>query len=165
MIPLVVALLGLHRPDRRPRLILAALWLLPFWVLAKFVILDWAITDNLQELVADNGSFGLAGVLLLYGVTVALVTGASVRRLPLAAGVTAVLAVAGWFLFDAAISAVVINNGRVFSGVQFLLGENRTALLSSWALFARWCALYLGAVGVTVLGVLLVRRALPAPAR
>jgi hypothetical protein len=72
--------------------------------------------------------------------------------------------VAGWFLFGAAMSSVVINNGRVFSGVQFLLGENRTALLSSWALFGRWSALYLGTVAVSTLGVLLSRRALPGPA-
>jgi VanZ family protein len=164
MIPLVVALLALHAHGRRPRIIMAALWLAPFWVLTKFVILDWAITDNLDELVAEGGSIWLAAVLLVYGANVALLAGGGLRRWPLLAGVTALLTVAGWFLFGAAMSSVVINNGRVFSGVQFLLGENRTALLSSWALFGRWSALYLGTVAVSTLGVLLSRRALPGPA-
>jgi VanZ family protein len=163
MAPLVVALLALHAPDRRPRMILATLWLLPFWVLAKFVILDWAITDNLDELMADYGSFWLAGVLVAYGANVALIAAAGKRRWWVALGATAALAAAAWLMFDAAIAAVVINNGRVFNGVQFLLGENRTALLSTWALFTRWCALYAGAVGVTALGVYLVRKAVAWP--
>jgi len=163
MIPLVVALLGLQSHGRRPRIILSAVWLLPFWILAKFVILDWAITDNLDELVAEGGSFWLAGVLVLYGANVAMLAGGGLRRWPLLAGVTALCAGAGWFLFHAAMADVVINNGRVFSGVQFLLGETRTALLSQWALFGRWCALYLGAVAVSASGVLLARPALPGP--
>lgn len=163
MIPLVVALLGLQSHGRRPRIILSAVWLLPFWILAKFVILDWAITDNLDELVAEGGSFWLAGVLVLYGVNVALLAGGGLRRWMPLAGITALFAGAGWFLFHAALADVVINNGRVFSGVQFLLGETRTALLSPWALFGRWCALYLGAVAVSVFGACLARRALPGP--
>jgi hypothetical protein len=150
---------------RRARAVAAAAWLLPFWVLAKFVILDWAITDNLAELVTEGGSFWLAGVLALFGANVAVVAAGAgrARRYPVLVLVTAASAAAGWFLFDGAIESVVINNGRVFNGVQFLLGENRSALLSTTALCARWCALYLAAVVVASGGVLLAMRALPAP--
>jgi hypothetical protein len=166
MIPLVVGLLAVPAHGRRARAVAAAAWLLPFWVLAKFVILDWAITDNLAELVTEGGSFWLAGVLALFGANVAVVAAGAGRagRYPVLVLVTAAIAVAGWFLFDAAIESVVINNGRVFNGVQFLLGENRTALLPAGALFGRWCALYLGAVVVGSCGAMLVMRVLPVPA-
>jgi VanZ family protein len=165
MIALVVGLLAVPRAGRRARAIAAAAWLLPFWVLAKFVVLDWAITDNLDELVTEGGSLWLGALLALFGANVALVAAGAgrARRYPVLALATAALAGAGWFLFDAAIESVVINNGRVFNGVQFLLGENRVALLPAWALCARWCALYLGAVVVASSGVLLAMRALPAP--
>jgi VanZ family protein len=165
MIPLVVGLLAVPAHGRRARAVAAAAWLLPFWVLSKFVILDWAITDNLAELVTEGGSFWLAGVLALFGANVAVVAAGAgrARRYPALVLVTAASALASWFLFDGAIESVVINNGRVFNGVQFLLGENRTALLSTTALCARWCALYLAAVAVASGGVLLAMRALPAP--
>jgi hypothetical protein len=129
------------------------------------LVLDWSITDNLTELVVEGGSFWLAGMLALLGANVAAVVAHAgrPRSFALLALSTIVLAGASWWLFQQAIESVVINNGRVFNGVQFLLGENRTTLLSEWALFGRWCALYLGATAVVVVGVLLAMRVLPAP--
>jgi VanZ family protein len=165
MIPLTVGLLGVPRHGRRARLIVSIALLLPCWVLAKYVVLDWAITDNLTELVVEGGSFWLAGVLALLAANVAAVVAHAGRPRSFALLALSTLALAGasWWLFQQAIESVVINNGRVFNGVQFLLGENRTALLSEWALFGRWCALYLGATAVVAGGVLLAMRALPAP--
>jgi hypothetical protein len=165
MIPLAVGLLAVPRQGRSARLIVGIACLLPCWILAKYVVLDWAITDNLTELVVEGGAFWLAGVLALFGANVATVAAYAgrPRGFALLAGWTLALAGASWWLFEQAIASVVINNGRVFNGVQFLLGENRTALLSDWALFGRWCALYLGATAVVVGGVLLAMRVLPAP--
>lgn len=165
LLPLAVALLGLYSHRRGMRILSAFIWMLPFWVLAKFVVFDWAITDNLDELVVDGGSFWLGCLLLLFGGNVALLAGSKgARRWSVALAATALLAGAGWLLFDAAMAEVIVNNRRVFSGVQFVLGENRTALLSQAALFGRWCLLYLGAVGVTVAGIRLALPVLPVPA-
>jgi hypothetical protein len=165
MIPLAASLLGVPRQGRGARLALGIACLLPCWVLAKYVVLDWAITDNLTELVVEGGSFWLAGALALFAANAATLVAYAGRPRTFAvlAGWTLALAGASWWLFGQAIESVVINNGRVFNGVQFLLGENRTELLSEWALFGRWCALYLGATAVVVGGVLLAMRVLPAP--
>jgi VanZ family protein len=165
MVPLLALLLAVPRHGRRARLVVGIACLLPCWVLAKLVVLDWAITDNLTELLAEGGAFWLAGVLALFGANVATVAASAgrLRGVALASGATLGLAGASWWLFQQAIASVVINNGRVFSGIQFLLGENRTALLSESALAGRWCALWIGAVAVVVAGVLLAMRVLPAP--
>jgi hypothetical protein len=162
-IPLVAALLAVPRHERRARTIVAVLCLLPFWLLAKVVVLDWAITDNITELVADGGTVFLAALVALLAVNAALLVGwrRGAHTAPLLALVTTVMACAGWWLLDQGIEPVVINNGRIFDGVQFLLGENRSALLSAPALFARWCALDAGALAVVVAGVLLMKRAAP----
>jgi hypothetical protein len=165
-IPLVVGLLAIPRLDRRARVIVAIVCLLPFWVLAKVVVLDWAITDNLTELVADGGAWFLAALVALFALNaLALAAYRRAARPVLVLGtLTAMLAGANWWLLNQGIEAVVINNGRVFAGIQFLLGENRTALLSAPALFARFGALYAGALAVVVTGVLLAMRLLPLPA-
>ncbi|MDB5936862.1 MAG: VanZ family protein [Massilia sp.] len=163
-IPLVAGLLAMPRRDRAARVIVAALCLLPFWVLAKFVVLDWAITDNLTELVVNGGAFYLAATVALFAANAVLVAGRTGRNVALQVGATALLLGASWLLLDQAIEAVVINNGRVFAGLQFLLGQDRTTLLSAPELFARWGALYLAALAVVVAGIVLARRLRPFPA-
>jgi VanZ family protein len=166
MMPLVVGLLAIPARERRPRVIVNFLCLLPYWVLAKYVVLDWAITDNLTELVAEGGTVFLAGVIALFSANAVLL--AAYRRGPAAVPVlaigTAALACASWWLLNQGLETVIVNNGRIFAGVQFLLGENRTALLSASALFARWCALYGSGVAVLAAGMRLAMRMLPAPA-
>jgi hypothetical protein len=164
-IPLVLALLAIPRRERGARIIVNGLCLLPFWLLGKFVVLDWAITDNLTELVADGGTVFLALLIALFAANAVwlAVYRRGARTAPVLVVVTAALAAAGWWLLNLGIEPVVINNGRIFSGVQFLLGENRSALLSAPALFARWCALDGAALAVVVTGMLLTRRLLPLP--
>lgn len=162
-IPLVAGALALPRQDRRARVIVNVLCLLPFWVLAKYVVLDWAITDNLTELVADGGLLFLAPLIVLFALNgVAL---AAWRRgaatMPLLAAATAALACANWWLLNQGLETVVVNNGRIFGGVQFLLGENRAELLSAPALFARWCALYLAGLAVVAIGLVVAMRMRP----
>jgi VanZ family protein len=162
-IPLVLAALAIPRRERSARIILNGLCLLPFWLLSKFIVLDWAVTDNLTELVAEGGAVFLALLVALFSVNAAMLAGyrRGPRTLPVLAVTTALLAGVGWWLLNLGIEPVVINNGRIFSGVQFLLGENRTALLSAPALFARWCALDGAALAVVVTGMLLAKRLLP----
>ncbi|MES2758012.1 MAG: VanZ family protein [Pseudomonadota bacterium] len=160
-IPLVVGLLAVPRRDRRARVIVALLCLLPFWVLAKFVVLDWAITDNLTELVVDGGAFWLAGAVALFAANAVLL---ATRPGALTAAATAAMLAASWLLLTQAIETVVINNGRIFNGLQFLLGQDRTTLLTAPELFMRWSALYLAALAVVVAGMVLARRLRPFPA-
>jgi VanZ family protein len=165
-IPLVLALLAVPRAGRNARIIVNSLCLLPFWLLVKFVVLEWAVTDNITELVADGGAVFLALLIALFaGNAVMLVCyRRGARTAPVLALATAALVAAGWWLLNQGIEPVVINNGRIFSGVQFLLGENRSALLSAPALLARWCALDGAALVVVVTGLVLARRLLPLPA-
>lgn len=163
-IPLVTGLLATPQRERAARMIVLVLCLLPLWVLAKFVVLDWAITDNLTELVTDGGAFWLALAVMLFA---ANAVGMAVRaggNLALLVAATAASLGATWLLLDQAIEKVVINGGRVFAGLQFILGQDRTTLLSAPELFARWSALYLVALAVVVAGIVLARRLKPLPA-
>jgi VanZ family protein len=158
-IPLLVSMLAIARRERSARLIVAVLSLLPLWVLAKFVVLDWAITDNLTELVVDGGALYLAAAVTLFAANVAALTDGARRGVAHLAAATAALLAASWWLLSQAIETVVINNGRVFGGLQFLLGQDRTTLLSTTELFGRWGILYLAALVVVVGGARLARRA------
>ncbi len=159
-IPLLVGLAALARRDRRARVIVLVLCLLPFWVLAKYVVLDWAITDNLTELLVDGGALYLALAVALFAAN-AVLFGGGLVRLPVLLAATAALLGASWLLLNQAIETVVINSGRVFGGLQFLLGQDRTTLLSAPELFARWGALYLAALATVAAGVMLARRLRP----
>jgi VanZ family protein len=165
--PVLFGLLALDPAGRRPRLVIGALCLLPCWLLAKLVVLDWAITDNLTELVADYGTVYLGLLLLLFGAHAAVLVGYRRygRTVPVLLLATVVLLTATWQLLNLGVESVVINNGRVFSGVQFLLGQDRSTLSMGPGLFLRWCALYGAALAVTVGGALLARRGWPLPAR
>ena len=164
-IPLVVAMLAIPPQDRRARLIVNILCLLPWWVLAKYVVLDWAISDNLTELVAPGGAVLLAAAIALFAVNaVALVAyRRGGRTVPVLALLTAALCCAGWWLLGQGIEEVVVKYGSVFGGMQFLLGQDRTTLLSAPALFGRWSALYLAVLAVAAGGALLAMRLLPLP--
>ncbi|HEU4371922.1 MAG TPA: VanZ family protein [Telluria sp.] len=158
---LLVAALALPRQDRRARVIVTVLCLLPFWLLAKYLVLDWAITDNLTELVADGGTPWLAVLIALFAFNgVALVAW---RGVVLRAAVSAALACAGWWLLNQGIESAVVNNGRLFSGVQFLLGQDRVTLLSAPALFSRWCLAYGAGLAVVAAGMALSMRLAPLP--
>jgi VanZ family protein len=162
-IPLLVGVAAIAQRDRRTRIIVLVLCLLPFWVLAKYVVLDWAITDNLTELVVDGGAFYLALAVALFAVNAVMLGGGLARRSVLPAATVALLGTS-WLLLNRAIETVVINGGRVFAGLQFLLGADRTTLLSAPELFARWGALYLAALSAVVAGIVLARRLRPLPA-
>lgn len=151
MIPLTLCALAVHKPNRLPRVLASLLFLLPFWWVAKCVVLDWAVTDNLTELIKPGGVFFLAVLIVTLTLHATLLASYSRRPFALLMLTIAVLP-ATWWLLNHGVESLVISNGRVFSGVQFLLGENRTALLPDFALFSRWCLLYSSGTAITALG-------------
>jgi hypothetical protein len=134
----------------------AALWI---WA-SGTIVLTWAATDNLTELIAEHGPLGIPGPLFLLGIVA--VIGANVGLLltcdrSAVRWLTAIVASAAglvltWFLLNAGLEQHVNKYSIVFSGTQFLLGPDRQHRLSLMALFARWGIVYAGAVSVTALG-------------
>ncbi len=142
--------------DRALIVLCAAGWL---W-LARTLIVTWAATDNLTELVARRSWLGISGEWFL--VAIPALVGVSVARLIRAASdpkgwpaaiATAIVALPiGWALLTAGLEPRVEKYGHVFSGAQFLLGPDRGTLLSDAQLFVRWAVVQSGAVGVTFVG-------------
>ena len=133
--------------------------LLVLW-LCKAVAFDWSSTDNLNELIARDGEWGWGGGGYLYAVLLLIcLNGLLLADLPAArcserGGILLFSLVAfplGWWLVNQGLEQQVQKYGQVFSGVQFLLGPDRSHTLSSEILFMRWCAVQ--ACGVLVLGV------------
>jgi hypothetical protein len=143
--------------------------------LCKAIVFDWASTDNLDELVARSGFFGLGGggyLYLLVSLMSANIVGlarAPARLSSMAAGlvVTGLLAPVGWWLVTHGLEPRVEKYGSVFSGTQFLLGPDRKHLLSEEVLFLRWTVVQLCGIALAVAGARLAltrpRRGGPAP--
>lgn len=137
-------------------LVTCAAWL---W-LCKAIAFDWSSTDNLNELVARNGFFGLGGGGYLYLLLVVLCANfVLLARAPLrpawiaiAVVVTVLLVPIGWWLLTHGLEPEVRKYGLVFSGTQFLLGPDRRHLLSEEVLFLRWTVVQLGAIAVAAAG-------------
>ena len=142
--------------DRALLVLCAAGWL---W-LARTLVVTWAATDNLTELVARRSWLGISGEWFL--VAIPALVGVSVARLlraasdpkewPAAIATAAVALPIGWALLTAGLDPRVEKYGHVFSGAQFLLGPDRGTLLSEAQLFLRWAVVQSGAVGVTFVG-------------
>lgn len=134
----------------------AMLWL---WLCAT-VVLTWAATDNLTELIAAHGPLGVPGPLFLLAlVLVAAVNVELLLRMQRSVGAavvavpaSAACVVATWFLLNAGLEQQVHKYSFVFSGTQFLLGPDRQHGLSSAMLFARWAVVYAGGVCAIALG-------------
>jgi VanZ family protein len=144
------------------------LYAIPWLWFCKGIAFDWSSTDNLNELIARPGAWGLGGGGYLYGVAVLLAVSAATlahtrgARLGLAsAGVVLSLPLA-WWLTIQGLEPNVEKYGITFSGLQFLLGPDRAQTLSQPALVARWGVVYLSGTVVLSAG---MRLALPFFAR
>ncbi|MBI3368471.1 MAG: VanZ family protein [Burkholderiales bacterium] len=138
-----------------------ALWL------CKGIAFDWSSTDNLNELIARDGEWGWGGGGWLYALLAVLIAsawllGRSLGRGPLRVGLalaaSALALPLGWWLLNAGLNPAVEKYSSVFSGAQFLLGPDRSHLLSTELLFLRWCALQTVTVAVAAAGIWLERR-------
>jgi hypothetical protein len=131
------------------------------WIgLSGAIVLPWAATDNLTELIAQRGPFGIPGPVFLLGICVLLAGHVSVllnATQSVARGAWALLysvaaVPAGWALLNRGLEQQVQKYNLVFSGTQFLLGPDRQHSLGGGALFTRWAVVYTGAVAVIVCG-------------
>jgi hypothetical protein len=126
----------------------------------KLVAFDWSSTDNLNELVAPPGQFGLGGGGFLYLLVVLvamnslllLIMSNERRRLILALGLSLVALPLSWFLLQLGLHPAVEKYGITFSGVQFLLGPDRRSALTDYDLFGRWAVVYFFAVVTIAIG-------------
>lgn len=144
-----------------------ALYLLPWLYLCKVVAFDWSSTDNLNELIARDGYWGLGGGGYLYAL-VFLISLSSTglawsiyhkHTRALRVVVVSVIAVPlGWFFLNQGLEENVGKYGLNFSGVDFLLGPDRENLMSRSALFGRWFVVQIAAVVGLAFGALLYMR-------
>ncbi len=142
-------------------LIVSAILLI--WLCKTFAV-DWATTDNLTELIAHEGAWGVSGVSYLYALLVliclnALLVVKSVeakgRWIGLGILACVVAVPLGWWLLNQGIDPAVEKYGQIFSGVQFLLGQDRNQIISIDTLFLRWCFVQVAGVTTLATGVIL----------
>ena len=134
----------------------ALLWL------CKAIAFDWTSTDNLNELIAHDGEWGWGGggflyVLLLVICLSALLLAEAVsggfHQISLAMLFSLVTLPVGWWLLNQGLEQQVQKYELVYSGTQFLLGQDRTHQLNQTLLFFRWCITQLSAVLVLATGI------------
>jgi hypothetical protein len=136
----------------------------PWLILFNSVAFDFSSTDNLTELLDGHGH--ISYLLLILLPLNALFVVHAIRRPRLAKVVGAVLVLAaslpiGWLLLKNGLSPVVTKYGKVFSGVDFLLGPDREELLPDTVLMVRWFAVQAAAIATLAFGMQLV----PEPVR
>lgn len=125
---------------------------LVIWLyMSKVLAFDWSSTDNLNELIAPDGAWGIGGggylylLLLLFSAMGAFVSWAHFRniRTLLIAVVMAILSISvSWYLLNHGLGKDIGKYGAHFSGVDFLLGPDRTNLISQSQLVLRWSVLH-----------------------
>jgi hypothetical protein len=128
--------------------VIGATWL---WLCGS-IVLKWAATDNLTELIAAPLFLFAAAIVTAFNVEVVL----RARRSVVSSFVTVVVSVAclvaTWFLLNAGLEQHVHKYSFAFSATQFLLGPDRQHGLSRATLFARWAVVYAAGVCVIVAG-------------
>jgi hypothetical protein len=138
-----------------------ALCAAPWLILFKWIAFDHSSTDNLNELIQGNGPMLYPLLVLLPATALALVH--ATRRPATGALAAAALALTlslplGWLSLSHGLADEVHKYGLVYSGVDFLLGPDRQALLPEPVLMARWAAVQLLLVAALAAG---MRAALP----
>ena len=136
--------------------------------LCKAIAFDWTSTDNLNELIAHDGEWGWGGggflyVLLLVicfnGLLLAEAVSGGLHQISLAVLFSLVALPVGWWLLNQGLEQNVQKYGLVYSGTQFLLGQDRSHQLSPILLFLRWCATQFSGVLILATGVWLAQSA------
>lgn len=146
---------------------------LPWLWLCKKVAFRWSSTDNLNELVARNGAFGLGGapylylLLALFAFNIALLVRATRRAAWWPAGIVFTVAAIplGWMLLNLGLEPHIEKYGSVFSGAQFLLGPDRKHALGEMDLFIRWSFVQGACTFAVFIGAWIAQGLLPAARR
>lgn len=135
---------------------------LPWLFLCKFVVINWAGTDNITELIDTQALWGAGGALyllvLLILITFCATLLAGIRRLSWRDRVLALLFLGisvplSWILAKNGLAAHITKDGLDFSALDFLLGPNRKDLLSETQLQLRWTAVYCGLCILLAVGI------------
>jgi hypothetical protein len=143
---------------------------LPWLFLCKLISFDFSSTDNLNELIAREGNWGIGGGGYLYALllTVALTVTINVHMIN-KKRITSIITALLVLILSLPLSWVLLKNGLVdsfekynntFSGVDFLLGPSRSELLPESELMMRWALVYLVAILGLSLSILLAQRLL-----
>jgi VanZ family protein len=154
---------GLLRRGQRggsfSHLVLHGLWVVPLW---QAVVVAWAATDNLTELMAGGGGALSTACLLGYAALIGVSAGAclgsiaGLGRQPALRGLaTLSLSLAlGWGLASWGTEDIIIKYGRAFSALQFLLSESRETYLAGPSLWVRFAVAHLAFVALATVGAL-----------
>ncbi|OYU00153.1 MAG: VanZ family protein [Burkholderiales bacterium PBB1] len=157
--PLTMASICTDRSWLMRRRLPALALLLLFWWLAAWLVIDGAITDNLTELIARDGSIWLAALAALFSLHVSWASGRMSTRRGMTLGVVTLVALPlSWWLSKQGLEQTILKYDSVWSAQQFLLGHNRIDRLSEAQLFMRWSGVYIAMLGVCALGMALARR-------
>ncbi len=128
--------------------IVGVAWL---WV-SEVVVVTFAATDNLTELIAAP-FYLFAAVVVIASAAGLLLTGRrSATRAVLALAACAAGLPITWFMITAGLEQHIRKYSVVFSGTQFLLGPDRQHALSTVTLFTRWAVVYASTVLVVAFG-------------
>ena len=131
----------------------------------KLIAFDYASTDNLDELIQDNGLY-LYFLLILLPVNMVVVVHATIssqlRDVIVATVIVVISLPIGWILFRSGFSAPVEKYGLVFKGSDFLLGPDRHEILPQSILMMRWAAIQIAAIVTLAFGMRVLLRSKPA---
>ena len=135
----------------------AVLFGMPWLVLAWMVVVKWAGTDNLTELIRAEpfkwtGPMFLAVLISVIAANASVLTYVWLRRGLLqklaSLGLTLLLVTPGWALLYLGLDPAVKKYNLTFPAIRFLLGPDRQTEISWSMLFFRWGALQLTVVTV-----------------
>jgi glycopeptide antibiotics resistance protein len=140
---------------------MAFVYAVPWLVLAWMVVVVWANTDNLTELICATpakwvGPFFLTALLMVIGLNASALcyawTGWRLDSKRFVLVTTPLLVGPGWGLLWLGLEPAVEKYEMVFPAVQFLLGPDRNTYLPMSELVLRWTVVQLGAVVVLATG-------------
>lgn len=128
--------------------------------LSYYIVVSEASTDNLVELIANNGSMG---AFLLIGLAMAEIAfGGTKAALASSPGLAHRTRAAAWMLACGVLAyfslyfgteQVIVKYGQVFSAMQFLLSSDRSSLAGPGELMARYTVLY----GLLIAAIMMVQ--------
>lgn len=123
-----------------------------------YVVVSQASTDNLVELIANNGGFG--SFLLVGAALVLMLSGGTKASLAFSIGAVRADKAIVWVLgagFSAylalhfGLEQIIVKYGQVFSALQFLLSSSRENLAGTTELIVRYTVLYSALVAAIVM--------------
>ncbi len=143
------------------RLLIHGFWVLPLW---HAMVVIWAGTDNLTELMAGGGGVVASLCIAAYGVVLGWTTGACLRAMAPGhpkrqVGLALVLpfsALVGYGLAHLATEATLVKYDKVFSALQFLLSTDRQHYASGPELLLRFGLVHGATVVVAAVSMLAV---------